>query len=283
MAGESIRFDGQVALVTGAGRGLGAAYARLLAARGARVLVHDAGVGPDGQGGDRSVADATVEAIARAGGNAAANYALLGDRSSSHALVASAIEQFGRLDILIHNAGLVIFEAIEDVDEAHYRRMMDVHVHAPFWLAQAAMPVMRAQGYGRIVFTTSGRALYTQGAVPGLSTYNIGKMAQVGLTNALAVEGRESGVRVNAISPVAATRILRRSVAPGTHTAGQVAPGVAYLASARCDVSGVILRADDGRFSTVSPLISEEVAFEGAGLTPEAVGDWLEGMLGNPT
>lgn len=283
MAGESIRFDGQVALVTGAGRGLGAAYARLLAVRGARVLVHDAGVGPDGQGGDRSVADATVKAITDAGGVAAASYELLGSRSASHALVASAIDQLGRLDILIHNAGLVIFEAIEDVGEDHYRRMMDVHVHAPFWLAQAAMPVMRAQDYGRIVFTTSGRALYTQGAVPGLSTYNIGKMAQVGLMNALAVEGRDDGVRVNAISPVAATRILRRSVAPGTHTAEQVAPGVAYLASARCDVSGVILRADDGRFSTVSPLISEEVAFEGAGLTPEAVGHWLEGMPGNPT
>lgn len=283
MAGESIRFDGQVALVTGAGRGLGAAYAKLLAARGARVLVHDAGVGPEGQGGDTSVADATVDDITDAGGIAAASYVMLGDRSSSHALVAAAVDRFGRLDILIHNAGLVIFEAIEDVDEAHYRRMMDVHVHAPFWLAQAAMPVMRMQGYGRIVFTTSGRALYTQGAVPGLSTYNVGKMAQVGLMNALAVEGREDGIRVNAISPVAATRILRRSVAPGTHTAEQVAPGVAYLASGRCDVSGVILRADDGRFSTVRPRISEEAAFEGADLTPEAVGGWLEGALGDLT
>lgn len=221
-----IDFGGQVALITGAGRGLGAAYAKLLAGRRAKVMVHDAGVDPAGTGSDRTAADGIAFDIIMVGGTAAATYELLGSRESGHALVERTIDMFGRIDILIHNAGLVVFEAIETIDEAHYQRMLDVHVNAPFWLAQAAMPHMRTQGYGRIVLTTSGRALNLDGAVPQLSTYNIVKMAQIGLMNALAAEGRDDGIRANAISPVAATRMLRRSVEPGTFTPEQVAPAL---------------------------------------------------------
>ncbi len=275
-----IDFDGQVALITGAGRGLGAAYARLLAGRGAKVMVHDAGVDEKGGGGDHSAADEVAFRIIKMGGAAAATYELLGSRESGHALVERTVEMFGRIDILIHNAGLVIFEAIEDIDEEHYWRMTDVHVNAPFWLAQAAMPHMREQGYGRIVLTTSGRALRLDGAIPRLSTYNIGKMAQVGLMNALAVEGAASGILVNAISPVAATRMLRRSVESGTFTPEQAAPGVVFLASRNCTISGIILHAANGRFSTMNVKESDELVLENSELTPEAVGDWLQSVEG---
>lgn len=271
-----IEFDGQVALITGAGRGLGAAYAKLLAGRGAKVMVHDAGVDTEGGGSDRTAADGVAFDIIKMGGAAAATYELLGSREAGHALIERTIDMFGRIDILIHNAGLVIFEAIETIDESHYRRMLDVHVNAPFWLAQAAMPHMRAQSYGRIVLTTSGRALQLEGAVANLSTYNIGKMAQIGLMNALAVEGARDGIRTNAISPVAATRMLQRSVDNGTFTPEQVAPGVAYLASRDCDLNGVILHAANGRFTIMNVEPSEALELSGAGLTVEAVGAWLE-------
>lgn len=238
-------------------------------------MVHDAGVDEAGGGGDSSTADGVAFGIIKVGGAAAATYELLGSRESAQTLVARTVEMFGRIDILIHNAGLVRFEAIEDIDEDHYRRMLDVHVNAPFWLAQATMPHMREQGYGRIVLTTSGRALTLEGAVPQLSTYNIGKMAQVGLMNALAAEGAADGIRANAISPVAATRMLQRSVEPGTFTAEQVAPGVAYLASRECDLNGVILHAANGRFSVLNVEQTSELVLSGNDLTPEAVGNWL--------
>ncbi len=270
-----IDFDGRVALVTGSGRGLGAAYARLLASRGAQVMVHDAGVDHDGSGGSPSFADIVVEEISQSGGHAMASYEFLGKKAECNRLVEQVLDTFGSLDILIHNAGLVIFEAIENVDEDHFNRMMDVHVNAPFWLAQSALPIMKHQNYGRIVLTTSGRALYLSGAVPGLTTYNIGKMAQVGLMNALAAEVEGHNIRVNTVSPVAATRMLRRKVDPGTHTADQVAPGVVFLASEQCNLSGIILRADNGKFSTVNLSISEEITLAGDKLTPEGVGAWL--------
>ncbi len=270
-----IDFNGRVALITGAGRGLGAAYARMLAMRGARVMVHDAGVDQDGTGGDISFADIVVEEIKSSGGEAVASYELLGEKTQCHRLVSRVLDTFGRLDILIHNAGLVIFEAIEKIDEDHFNRMMNVHVNAPFWLAHSALPVMKKCNYGRIVLTTSGRALYLSGAVSGLTTYNIGKMAQIGLMNALAAEVEGYDIKVNAISPVAATRILRRKVERGTYTEDHVAPGVTFLASEQCTLSGIILRAENGKFSTVTPTVSEEITFVGDQLTPENVGKWL--------
>lgn len=269
----------QVAVITGAGRGLGAAYAKLFAALGAKVIVHDAGVDPLGHGHCESVADAIVNTIVHSGGEAIASYVMLGSRDSSHQLIAEAVSHYGRLDILVHNAGLVMFESIEQIDEKQFETMMNVHVNAPLWLLQAAVPVMRKRDYGRIVLTTSGRALHPSGAVPGLTLYGIGKMSQVGLMNAVAAELNKCNICVNAVSPVAATRVLRRAVEPGTHTPEQIAPGVAYLASTRCSHSGLILRAGDGRFSLVSPTTSEEFALPHEQLTPDAVAAGVEHLL----
>jgi NAD(P)-dependent dehydrogenase (short-subunit alcohol dehydrogenase family) len=244
---QPIRFDGQVILVTGAGRGLGAAYARLIAARGGAVVVHDAGVAQDGSGFDPAVADAVVAGITAAGGTAAACYQNLEDAGACGDIVAFAIARFGRLDALVHNAGLVTFASLEETAPALWDRMVAIGVDAPFHLARAAVPRMRRQGYGRIVLTSSGRAMRVADCVPGLVAYSAAKMAQVGLMVGLATELHDTGIRVNAISPVAATRVLRRSapeLAPEL-----VAPGVAYLASSACAVSGVVLRAAGGRFS----------------------------------
>jgi len=234
-------------VVTGAGRGLGAAYARLIAARGGAVVVHDAGVEQDGSGFDPSVADAVALEIIAGGGSAAACYENLEDPAACARIVAFALDRFGRLDALVHNAGLVVFASLEDSDPAVWDRMIAIGVDASFHLARAAVPHMRGQGYGRIVLTTSGRAMRVEDCVPGLIGYSAAKMAQVGLMVGLAAELRDTNIRVNAISPVAATRVLRRS-APEL-LPELVAPGVAFLASSACDVSGVVLCAAGGRFS----------------------------------
>jgi NAD(P)-dependent dehydrogenase (short-subunit alcohol dehydrogenase family) len=234
-------------VVTGAGRGLGAAYARLIAARGGAVVVHDAGVAQDGSGFDPSVADAVAAEITAAGGTAAACYENLEDPTACARIVAFALDRLGRLDALIHNAGLVVFASLEDNDPTLWDRMIAIGVDAPFHLARAAVPHMRRQGYGRIVLTTSGRAMRVEDCVPGLIAYSAAKMAQVGLMIGLAAELYDTNIRVNAISPVAATRVLRRS-APEL-LPELVAPGVAFLASSACNTSGAVLCAAGGRFS----------------------------------
>ncbi len=244
---QPIRFDGQVIVVTGAGRGLGAAYARLFAARGGAVVVHDAGVAQDGSGFDPSVADAVVAEIMAAGGIAAATYENLEDPVAAVRIIEFAVSRFGRLDVLVNNAGLVVFASLEATDRALWDRMMSIGVDAPFHLARAAVPHMKRAGYGRIVLTTSGRAARVEHCVPELVAYSAAKMAQVGLMVGLAAELKDTNICVNAISPVAATRVLRRN-APEL-TPELIAPGVVFLASSACTASGVVLNAAGGKFS----------------------------------
>ncbi|WP_316214759.1 MULTISPECIES: SDR family NAD(P)-dependent oxidoreductase [unclassified Bradyrhizobium] len=244
---QPIRFDGQVIVVTGAGRGLGAAYARLFAARGGAVVVHDAGVAQDGSGFDPSVADAVVAEIVAAGGIAAACYENLEDPVAAVRIIEFAVSRFGRVDVLVNNAGLVVFASLETTDHALWDRMLSIGVDAPFHLARAAVPHMKRAGYGRIVLTTSGRAARVEHCAPELVAYSAAKMAQVGLMVGLAAELKDTNIRVNAISPVAATRVLRRN-APEL-TPELVAPGVVFLASSACTASGVVLNAAGGKFS----------------------------------
>lgn len=244
-----IRFDDQVAIVTGSGRGLGAAYARLLADRGARVVVHDAGVSKDGTETDASVATDVAKSIQEAGGTAYPSTELLDSRENCRRLVEKALEQFGRLDILVHNAGWVAYESIEELTPSFLQRAISVNIEAPTWLAHAAFPAMKRRGYGRIVLTASDRAIYQQYALGGLAPYAMGKMAQIGLMNVLAVEGKGHGILVNAISPVAKTRMWGIQEEPEDLKPDQVAPGVLYLASSECRESGVILRAANGQFT----------------------------------
>ena len=245
---SEIRFDGRTVLVTGAGRGLGAAYARAFAARGADVVVNDAGVDLDGGGGDPAVADAVV---AELGGSAVASYEDIRDEAGCRRLVTQALDAFGRLDVLVHNAGLLVFESL-DVAQRSWEAVRAVSLDAPFHLTRAAWPTLRDQGYGRLVFTTSSRAMRPSDDVAGMSAYSAGKMGAFGLMLAVAAEGAAHGILANAISPVAATRMSTRDARSGELDAELVVPGVLYLASEDCAVSGVVLRATGGSFGTVA-------------------------------
>ena len=175
----------------------------------------------------------------------------------------------------MHNAGLVIFAPIEETDPTTWDRMVNLGIHAPFHLVQGALPHMRRQGYGRIVLTTSGRAMRLDSAAPGLAAYCIGKMGQLGLMVGVAAETRDTDIRINAVSPVAATRVLRRH-APELRPE-HVAPGVAFLASSLCNFSGVVLRAAGGRFSTAACHFGDEVDLGAEPVEPEVVAEhWRE-------
>ena len=244
-----IRLDDQVAIITGSGRGLGAAYARLLAARGARVVIHDAGVSKDGTGSDPNVAAEAARTIQVAGGIAFPSSVNLDSRENCRSLVETTLEKFGRLDILLHNAGWVAYQSVQELTPDFLHRSIRINLEAPTWLAQAAFPIMQQQNYGRIVLTTSDRAIYQRYALSGLAAYAMGKIAQIGLMNVLAVEGHEHGILVNAISPVAKTRMWNIQDEPKDLRPDQVAPGALYLASPECRESGFILRASNGQFT----------------------------------
>ena len=246
-----IRLDDQVAIITGSGRGLGAAYARLLAERGARVVIHDAGVNKDGTGFDPNVPADAASRIREAGGVAFPSNVILDSRDNCRSLVETALLKFGRLDILVHNAGWVAYQSMQELTPDFLQRAISINLEASTWLAQAAFGIMKQQNYGRIVLTTSDRAIYQQYALSGLASYAMGKMAQIGLMNVLAVEGKEHGILVNAISPVAKTRMWNVQDEPEDLRPDQVAPGVLYLASPECRESGFILRASNGQFTAV--------------------------------
>ena len=264
-----IRFDGQVALITGSGRGLGEAYAHLFAQRGARVIVHDAGVSLQGQGCDASVAEGVAEKISTAGGSAMACSENLETRLGCRRVVECALEHFGRLDMLVSNAGWTDCTPLEQLTPERLSRILAIQVAAPLWLAQAALPVMKQQSYGRIVLTSSGIGLWPEGDRPELAGYAVGKAAQLGLMNALTANAAGEDIRINIISPVAATRMYTGQVTPGELRPEQVAPGVAFLASSACEVSGMILRAGNGRFSTMRWQVGPEVDFGAEAATPE--------------
>lgn len=265
-----LNFNQQVVLITGAGRGLGAAYARLFAERGASVVVHDAGVDRSGQGHDASVAQGVAATIIAKGGRAVVATQDLSSQGGCEALIDQTLTECGRLDSLVHSAGLVFYKGVEDTTPQEWQTLRRVNIDAPFWLCRAAWSTMRQHSYGRIVLTLSDYGLQTyEGS--DVTAYGVGKAAQFGLMNMLAGEGAAHGVFVNAICPVAATRIFRRKVAPDELLPEAVAPGVLFLASRTCQLTGKVLHARNGRFALgqYQVLTEENLA---ADLTPEAVG-----------
>jgi sugar lactone lactonase YvrE/NAD(P)-dependent dehydrogenase (short-subunit alcohol dehydrogenase family) len=243
-----INFSHRVALVTGAGRGLGFAYAKALAERGATVFVQDSGTGADGEGADHAIAETAAARIVAAGGRAVAASGAIASRLDCAALVDGVLAGHGRLDVLIHNAGWVGYQAIEALEPDFLDRMVRLSIDTPLWLAQAAWPAMRNERFGRILLTTSDRAIYPEYAQEGLAAYAAAKMATIGIVNTLALEGRPHGITVNAISPVAKTRMRGVEDEPDELRPDAVMPGALYLVSPGCETNGWVMRAANGQF-----------------------------------
>lgn len=206
-----IDLSGRVAIVTGAGGGLGRAHALLLARRGARVVVNDLGGDVGGAGGSGSAAQSVVDEIIAAGGAAVANGASVTDPGQVDAMTADAFERWGRIDILVNNAGILRDRSFAKMDMADFRTVIDVHLMGAAYCTKAVWEIMRAQNYGRIVMTTSSSGLYGNF---GQANYAAAKMALVGLMQTLAIEDRKNDIRVNCLAPTAATRMMEGLLAP---------------------------------------------------------------------
>lgn len=248
------RFDGRVAIVTGAGRGLGRAYAHLLAERGAAVVVNDLGASMGGVGADAGPASAAAAEITSVGGVAVADASDVATPAGAQALVDMAVERFGRLDVLVNNAGIIRWAGLPDADAANLASHLAVHVEGSFNTTRAAWPHMVTQGYGRIVMTTSAGLF----GLPMNLAYATAKGGVVGLMRSLTTAGAPHGITVNCIAPAAFTRMAGRTAEGGdddparTRMAPEVvAPMVALLAHERCPVSGEIYAAGAGRFARV--------------------------------
>lgn len=227
----SIRFDDRVAIVTGAGNGLGRTHALGLAARGAKVVVNDLGGARDGTGGSLSAAQSVVEEIKAAGGEAMANGANVTKIDEVQAMVAKAMEVWGRVDVLVNNAGILRDKTFAKMDLADFQTVIDVHLSGSVNCTKAVWDIMREQGYGRIAMTTSSSGLYGNF---GQSNYGAAKLGLVGLMNTLHLEGAKYDIRVNALSPVAGTRMtedLMSKEVVDVLTPESVSAGLIYLVS----------------------------------------------------
>ena len=247
----SMNFAGRVAIVTGAGGGLGKCHALELAKRGAKVVVNDLGGSVDGTGGNSEAALQVVDDIKSAGGEAIANGASVSDEKGVAGLVSSCMDAFGRVDILINNAGILRDKSFHKMTMSDFRAVVEVHLFGAAMCSHAVWPIMREQGYGRIVMTTSPTGLYGNF---GQANYGAAKLAQVGLMNSLKIEGAKYNIHSNAISPVAATRMTQdlmpeealSKVAPEL-----VTPAVMYLCSEEAP-NGIILQAQGGSYGTAA-------------------------------
>jgi len=249
------RFEGRVAIVTGAGRGIGRAYALLLAAHGAGVVINDLGGSMEGAGADAQPARDVAAEIVAAGGAAIADSSDIATVAGGQAVVDTAIEQFGRVDIVVNNAGIIRWAGFPEADADNLERHLAVHLGGSFNTTRAAWPHMVEQGYGRIVMTTSTGMF----GLPNNLSYAAAKAAVIGLTRSLAVAGAEHGIKINLIAPAAYTRMAgdptsepdSPGAAPAQLSPDLVAPMVGFLAHKDCDVSGEIYAAGAGRLARI--------------------------------
>jgi NAD(P)-dependent dehydrogenase (short-subunit alcohol dehydrogenase family) len=260
----TIRFDNRVAIVTGAGAGLGEQHAKLLASRGAKVVVNDPGGSVDGTGGANSVADRVVAEIKAAGGEAVASYASVADMASAQSIIDTAMNAWGRLDILVNNAGILRDKSFNNMPMEDFEFVMQVHLMGTVYCTKAAWPIMRAARYGRVVVTTSGSG--TVGNF-GQSNYGAAKMAVNGFINVLRHEGQNYNIKLNAISPSARTRMTENLIPAEVAEWMKpelVSPAVAYLCSEQCDFSGEIIGANAGHYRRVKYIESDGAQFDPA-------------------
>ena len=258
----TIRFDNRVAIVTGAGGGLGRSHALLLAERGAKVVVNDPGGAVDGRGGDASAADKVVAEIKAKGGQAAASYDSVASWEGAQNIVNTAVKSFGRLDILVNNAGILRDKSLVKMPVEDFEVVMNVHFMGTVYCTKAAWPLMTEQKYGRVVLTSSGSGLFGNF---GQSNYGAAKTAMVGFQNCLKHEGAKSNIRINIISPAADTRMTGNLIDPALlkyMVPEHISTGVAWLCSEQCNLSGEILCAAGGYYMALRFFQTEGVGFD---------------------
>ena len=268
----SIRFDGQVAIVTGAGQGLGRAHALGLAARGARLVVNDLGGARDGSGASSDAARAVVEEIVAAGGEAIANGANVANYDEVEAMVAQAMAAWGRVDVLVNNAGILRDKSFAKGSLDDFKRVLDVHLMGSVNCTKACWDIMREQQYGRIMVTTSSSGLFGNF---GQTNYGAAKMGVVGMMNTLCQEGAKYNIRVNALSPCAGTRMTEGLIPEQAFELLKpeaVTAGMLYLVCNDAP-NRTILSAGAGTFAVARIVETEGVNLLPAELTPEAVRD----------
>ena len=269
-----IEFKGRVAIVTGAGGGLGRQHALALAARGAKVLVNDLGGARDGSGGSVTAAQAVVDEILAAGGEAIANGASVTDFAAVQAMVQQAVDAWGRVDILVNNAGILRDKSFAKMELADFELVVDVHLMGAVHCTKAVWALMNEQKYGRIVMTTSSSGLYGNF---GQSNYGAAKMALVGLMQTLSIEGAKNDIRVNCLAPTAATRMTEGLMPEAVLAALQpeaVVPAMLVLA-AQDAPTRTILCAGAGSFEAAHITMTQGVWLGNDALTPERLAEQL--------
>jgi NAD(P)-dependent dehydrogenase (short-subunit alcohol dehydrogenase family) len=275
MTMSELRFDGRVAIITGAGGGLGRCHALELARRGAQVLVNDLGGAVDGSGSSASAAQRVVDEITAFGGIAAPNHDSVATPQGGKAIVEAALDAFGRVDVLVNNAGILRDKAFHKMDHTMIDAVIDVHLKGAMYVSQPAFVLMREQGYGRIISTSSASGLFGNF---GQANYGAAKAGLAGLTRVLAIEGASHGIKVNAIAPIAATRMtedilgdLAVKVSPES-----VSPLVAYLGHEECSVSGHVYSVAGGRIARIFVAETSGIVLEDN--TAEAIQSHLSQM-----
>jgi len=247
---SEIRFDDRVAVITGAGGGLGKTYALELARRGAKVVVNDLGGSRDGSGGGSSMADQGVKEISEAGGTAVANYDSVATVEGGEAIVQTALDNFGQIDIVVNNAGILRDKSFVKLSPEELHIVLDVHLKGAFYVSQPAFRAMKEKSYGRFVFTSSAAGIFGNF---GQTNYGAAKMGMVGLSNVVAVEGKKANIKSNVIAPIALTRLtedLMGNMADKIQP-DNVTPLVVYLCSEACEPTHSIYSVGGGRFARI--------------------------------
>ncbi|MEM9966880.1 MAG: SDR family NAD(P)-dependent oxidoreductase [Pseudomonadota bacterium] len=267
---SKIRFDNRVAIVTGAGTGLGRAHALGLAARGAKVMVNDPGVARDGTGSSSEAAEAVVAEIKAKGGEAMVHGCDVSDEDGVIDMVGQAVHAWGRIDIVVNNAGILRDKTFGKMAMADFRQVVDVHLIGSANVTHACWPIMREQKYGRVVFTSSASGIYGNF---GQSNYGAAKAAMIGLMNVLHMEGARDNIRVNTLAPTAATRMTQELLPPEASallSPETITPGLLYLVSEDAP-SKVILGAGAGSYAQTRIYETEGITLSDAENTPETV------------
>ncbi|MDQ1330675.1 MAG: hypothetical protein QG578_940 [Thermodesulfobacteriota bacterium] len=271
-----VRFDGRVAIITGAGAGLGRVYSLELAKRGAKIVVNDLGGSRDGSGkGSSSAADRVVDEIKALGGEAVANYDNVATPEGGERIVKTALDAFGKVDILINNAGILRDKSFLKMEPENWKAVMDVHLAGAYNVTRPAFKAMKENGFGRIVMTTSAAGLYGNF---GQTNYSAAKMALVGLMNTLKLEGKKYEIKVNTIAPLAASRLTEDVMPPEIFEKSKpefVAPMVIYLCSEECRESGAIFNSGMGYYNRAAILTGPGIKLGDPGKppTPEEIGE----------